>query len=72
MTTRAVEALKEVASILNAKAPQEAAAMKGWLSQIAQTIAEASGDGFMGFGGVQVSAVEKATIEDIKKALGTS
>jgi hypothetical protein len=72
MAKRAVEALGEVRSILEAKAPQEAAEMKDWLSRIAQTVAEASGDGFMGFGGVQVSDVEKATIEDIKTALGAA
>ena len=72
MAKRAIEALKEVGVILDAKAPQEAAATKNWLSQIARTVAEASGDGFMGFGGVQVSEVEKATIEDIRTALGAA
>jgi hypothetical protein len=72
MATRAVDALKDVRSILEAKAPQEAAAMKNWLAQIAQKVAEASGDGFMGFGGVQVSEIEKATLQDVRTALGAA
>jgi hypothetical protein len=72
MATRAVDALKDVRSILEAKAPQDAAAMKNWLAQIAQKVAEASGDGFMGFGGVQVSDIEKATLQDVRTALGAA
>jgi hypothetical protein len=70
MKVRAIDQLKEVAAILDAKAPTEASAIKGWLNKIAQTVAEASGDGFLGFGGVQVNESEKAALEDVKRALG--
>jgi hypothetical protein len=71
MKDRAIEQLKEVAAILDAKAPMEAATIKGWLGKIAQTVAEASGDGFMGFGGARVNDSEKAALADIEQALGT-
>lgn len=70
MKTRAIDALKEASSILEAKAPNDAKAFKAWLTTIARTVAEASGDGFMGFGGVKVNEAEKATIAEISQALG--
>ena len=49
---------------------REAAAFKEWLKQIAQKTAEASTEGgFLGFGGVQVSEAEKATLAEIASAL---
>jgi len=72
MKVRATDELKEVAAILDAKAPTEASAIKFWLNKIAQTVAEASGDGFLGFGGAQVNEVEKAALGDIRHALGTA
>ena len=51
---KAIAALREAAAIVDAKAPDEAAAFKDWLRQIAQKTAEASTEGgFLGFGGVQ-------------------
>lgn len=70
MKVQAIDQLKEVAAILDAKAPKEASEIKVWLNNIAQTVAEASGDGFLGFGGVQVNQSEKAALEDIRTALG--
>ena len=68
---RALAALGEVAIILDAKTPGDAAAFKAWLSEISQKVAEASVEGaFLGFGGARVSDVEKATLGDIAKALG--
>jgi hypothetical protein len=65
--------LREVSEILDAKAPQDAAAFKTWLRAISQNVAEASSEGgFLGIGGVKVSDAEKATLADISKALGTS
>ena len=65
--------LREVSAILDAKAPDDAAAFKAWLRGISQKVAEASMEGgFLGFGGVQVSDAEKATIDDISRALGTT
>ena len=68
---RSIEVLREVSKILDEKAPDEAAAFKTFLMGISQKVAEASSEGsFLGFGGVRVSDAEKATLEDIAKALG--
>ena len=41
------------------------------MEHIAQAVAEASKEGgFLGFGGVQVSETEKATLAHIKESLG--
>ena len=70
---RSLANLREASAILDAKAPQDAAAFKTWLRAICQNVAEASSEGgFLGFGGVKVSDAEKATLADISKALGTS
>jgi hypothetical protein len=69
---RAVEELRLVATLLDAKAPQDAAAFKSWLRDIAQKAAEAANEGgFLGFGGVAVSDAEKATLAEISTALNT-
>jgi hypothetical protein len=70
---KAIAALREAAAIVDAKAPAEAGAFKDWLKQIAQKAAEASTEGgFLGFGGVQVSEAEKATLAEIASALAAS
>ena len=70
---RSLANLREVSAVLDAKAPQDAAAFKTWLRAISQNVAEASSEGgFLGVGGVKVSDAEKATLADISKALGTS
>jgi len=71
MKTRSIESLREVAALLSAKAPTDAAAFKGWLHQISQSTAEAAteGGGLFG-GGVLVSPAEKATLGEISTALG--
>jgi len=62
--------LGQVGKILDAKAPQDSAAFKGWLKHVAEQVAEASSEGgFLGFGGVKVSDAEKASIADVAKAL---
>lgn len=69
---RTLAALTEVAGILDAKAPDDAAAFKAWLEEISKKVAEASKEGgFLGFGGVKVSDAEKATLTDIQKTLST-
>lgn len=66
----ALAALREVAALLAAKAPEDAPAFKAWLEQISQRVAEASKEGgFLGFGGVQVSEAEKATLAEVAAAL---
>jgi hypothetical protein len=67
---KAISTLSEVAAILDAKAPQDAAGFKAWLKHIAESVAEASSTGgFLGFGGVQVTEAEKATIAEIAATL---
>ena len=68
--TKALDALRQVAALLAAKAPADAPAFKAWLAQISQSVAEAAKEGgFLGFGGVQVSEAEKATLAEIATAL---
>ncbi|HST95819.1 MAG TPA: hypothetical protein VLJ78_13675 [Microvirga sp.] len=71
--TKAIDELRAVAGILDAKAPQDAPAFKSWLREVAQKAAEAGNEGgFLGFGGVAVSDAEKATLTEISSALGAS
>ncbi|MGI9483630.1 MAG: hypothetical protein ACR2OR_14865 [Hyphomicrobiales bacterium] len=68
---RSLASLREVSAIVDATAPDEAAAFKTWLREISQKVAEAGVEGFfLGFGGGRVSDAEKATLRDISKALG--
>jgi hypothetical protein len=68
---RSLSSLGEISRILESKAPNDAVAFKAWLQQISQKVAEASKEGgFLGFGGVQVTDAEKATLTDINKTLG--
>jgi hypothetical protein len=69
--TRAIEAVRQAASIVDAKAPADAQAYKDWLLHVSENVAEASKEGgFLGFGGVAVSDAEKATLAEIRTALG--
>ena len=69
--TKTIASLHEVTALLAAKAPDDAAAFKGWLRQISQKTAEAASEGGGWFGGgVQVSDAEKATLGEISSALG--
>jgi hypothetical protein len=70
ITQRSIEALAEVGSIVDAKAPNEAAAFRAWLYGVSKKVSEAAKEGgFLGFGGVQVSDAEKATVDEVGKAL---
>ena len=67
---KCVETLRQVAALVDAKAPGDAGAFKGWLRQISQHVAEAATEGgLLGFGGVRVSDAEKATLKEISSAL---
>lgn len=67
---RALQEIRSVAQILDAKAPEDAPAFKAWLNHVAQKAAEAGNEGgFLGFGGVKVSDAEKATMAEISAAL---
>jgi hypothetical protein len=69
---KAIEELRSVAALVDAKAPQDAAGFKAWLLAVAQKAAEAGSEGgFLGIGGVAVSDAEKATLAEIAAALGT-
>lgn len=71
ITQRAVASLREVAGILDSKAPADASAVKQWLYANANRVAEASKEGsFLGFGGVRVSDKEKVALHEIAAALG--
>jgi hypothetical protein len=68
---KSVDSLRQISTLLAAKAPGDAAAFKGWLRQISQSTAEAATEGGSLFGGgVQVSDAEKATLGEISSALG--
>jgi hypothetical protein len=70
---RALDNLRQVSTIVDAKAPDDAAEFKTWLCSISQAVAEAAKEGgFFGVGGVRVSDSERATLAEIAKALGTS
>jgi len=67
---KCVDTLRQAGALVDAKAPGDAAAFKGWLRQISQHVAEAAKEGgFLGFGGVRVSDAEKATLTEISTAL---
>jgi hypothetical protein len=63
-----IEILREVSTVLAAKAPGDAPAFKAWLNDTSRKVAEASAER----GGVQVSDAEKAMLAEISKALGTT
>jgi hypothetical protein len=70
---KAIEELRSVAALVDAKAPNEAPGFKAWLQDVAQKVAEAGKEGgFLGFGGVAVSDAERATLAEVSAALGTS
>jgi hypothetical protein len=66
----AVAELKAAGALVEAKAPEAAAAYRAWLRGIAAKVAEAGTEGgFLGFGGVRVSEAEAATLGEIDRAL---
>jgi len=68
---KCIETLRQAGAVVAAKAPDDAAAFKGWLHNISQHVAEAAKEGgFLGIGGVLVSETEKATPTEISDALG--
>ena len=68
---KCIEILGQAGAVVDAKAPDDAAAFKAWLRQISQHVAEAAseGGGWFGLGGTQVSEAEKATLDEISGAL---
>ena len=67
---KCIDTLRQVAEVVDTKAPGDAVAFKTWLRQISQHVAEAAKEGgFLGIGGVAVSESEKATLTEISNAL---
>ena len=67
---KCIETLGQAATIVDAKAPGDAAAYKSWLQQISQQVAQAANEGGGLFGGgVPVSEGEKAALTEISRAL---
>jgi hypothetical protein len=67
---QALDALRNVNTLIGRKAPDEAETFRSWLQSVAGKAAEASTEGgFLGIGGVQVSAAEKATLAEIRSVL---
>lgn len=67
---KCIETLRQAGTVVDTKAPGDAAAFKSWLRQISQHVAEAANEGgFLGIGGVPVSEAEKATITEISSVL---
>jgi hypothetical protein len=71
--TAGLEACRQVASLVEAKAsPQDAAAYKAMLVDVANKVAQAAKEGgFLGIGGHQVSDAEQQALTAIGEALGT-
>jgi hypothetical protein len=70
---RVLDSLAQAGKILDAKAPQDAAAYKAWLQGVAEKVAQAASEGgTLGFGGVKVSEAEKATLADVSRALSAA
>jgi hypothetical protein len=68
---RTLEELRNTGKILDSAAPIESRPFKQWLNEIAVRVAEAATEGgVLGFGGVRVSAAERATLAEISAALG--
>jgi membrane-bound lytic murein transglycosylase B len=71
IVSKALDSLKAVSALLDAKGGQDAGPFKTWLAGVAKTVAEAAPEGgFLGFGGTQISQAEKATVAQIAGALG--
>ncbi len=68
---RALDSLRQVAVVLDARAGEHAAPFKSWLLDLARKVAEAGlEDTFLGFGGIRMSEKEKATLAEIAHMLG--
>ena len=70
LKAKCLDALKQASALLEAKAPEDAAAVKQWFYHISQKVADADAEGgFMGFGGTKVTDAEKAALSEISAAL---
>ncbi len=70
LKAKCLETLRQAAAILEAKAPDDAAAVKKWFYHISEKVADADAEGgFLGFGGTKVTDAEKAALAEISGAL---
>lgn len=68
--SRAMAGLKDVAMLVEAKAPADAPEYKRFLMDIGRRVAEAAKEGsILGFGGELVSPAEESVLDDMKRAL---
>lgn len=70
---QALEALRSVVVLLDAKAtPEEASGFRVWLASIASVVASAGKEdqGFLGRGGVRVNDAERAVLDEVASILG--
>jgi hypothetical protein len=66
-----LDEMRRVNEILAKASPDEAAAFRAWLLDVAQHAADAAKEGgFMGFGAEQISAGEKDMLARLRSALG--
>ena len=72
--SHALEACRQVAALLDRKAPPvEAEGFKRWLLGVSTRVADAAKEGgFLGFGGTRVSEQETAALKEIAAALGVT
>ena len=71
--SRAIDAIKHAAALVDAKAGADAAEFKRWLATLAERVAQAAKEGgFLGIGGTPVDEKEATTLADIQKALGVT
>jgi len=67
----ALEAVRAATAIVEARASTDLEAFRGFVLELAQVAAHAHREGgFLGMGGVQVTAAEEAAIERVKRAAG--
>jgi hypothetical protein len=65
--------LRDAVAVLETKAtPEEVEEYKGFVITLAQRVAEAHKEGFLGMSGERVSDAERAAVEEIAATLGTA
>ena len=69
----ALDGLRQVATLVDQKAPAEADGFKSWLLSLSNRVAEAAKEGgFLGIGGIRVSEQETNAMKATAMALGLS
>jgi hypothetical protein len=72
LQVNAVQHLRDAVALVEQKAtPEEVEDYKRFIVNLAQRVAEARKEGFLGLGGERVSSDERGAVEQIAEALGT-